>query len=59
MFAEGYTCPEIRLQLKISDKTLNACLKSGRPAGDPDLDQLSFFDGMTERERRNQTGRNS
>lgn len=51
MISEGCTHAEVRLQLQISHKTLTTLIKSGAPAGDPDLDQLSFIDGLTERER--------
>ncbi|MDT8421423.1 MAG: hypothetical protein RQ754_13415 [Desulfuromonadales bacterium] len=52
MSSEGCTLAEIRLKLRLSHKTLTAWLKPGLPAGDPELDQLSLVDGLTERERR-------
>lgn len=51
MISEGSSHAETRLKLQISHKTLTAWLKSGLPAGDPVLDQVSLVDGMTERER--------
>lgn len=51
MLSDGRTEAEVCLELRISSKTLTAWIKSGLPAGDPDLDQLSFVDGMSERER--------
>lgn len=48
---EGCSEAEVCLQLRISQATLSAWIKAGRPAGDPDLDQLDFVDGLTERER--------
>lgn len=51
MVSEGRSHAEVRLQLEISQKTLNNWIKAGLPAGDPDLDQLSLVDGLTERER--------
>ncbi len=52
MISEGRTHAEICLRLQVSYKTLNAWIKTGLPAGDPDLDQVSLIDGLTERERR-------
>jgi hypothetical protein len=54
MISEGCTHAEVSLQLRVSHKTLTAWLKAGLPAGDPDLDQVSFVDGLTERERQRQ-----
>ncbi len=51
MIVEGHSCTDVCLRLQISPKTLSAWIKSGLPAGDPDLDQLSLIDGLTERER--------
>ena len=51
MIKDGCTPSEVCLQLQISCRTLTAWIKSGLPAGDPDLDQLSLVDGLTERER--------
>lgn len=51
MLSEGLSHAEVRLQLHVSEKTLKAWVKSGLPAGDPDLDQLSLVDGLSERER--------
>ena len=51
MLSDGRSPAEVCLELRISHKTLSAWIKAGLPAGDPDLDQLSFVDGMTERER--------
>ena len=54
MLSDGCSQAEVCLELHISHKTLSAWIKAGLPAGDPDLDQLSFVDGMTERERQRQ-----
>ena len=51
MISEGSTHAEVCLQLMVSHKTLTAWIKPGLPEGDPDLDQLSLVDGLTERER--------
>jgi hypothetical protein len=51
MISEGHSLAEVRIQLQISEKTLAAWLRCGLPAGDPDLDQLSLVDGLSERER--------
>ena len=51
LISEGCSHAEVRLQLQVSQKTLTAWVKSGLPAGDPELDQLSLVDGLTERER--------
>ena len=51
MISEGISHADVRMQLQISERTLSNWLKSGLPAGDPDLDQLSLVDGLTERER--------
>jgi transposase len=51
MISEGYSYAEVCLRLQLSHKTLTAWIKSGLPAGDPALDQLSLVDGLTERER--------
>lgn len=51
MISEGCSHAEVCLQLRVSHKTLNLWIRAGLPAGDPDLDQVSFFDGLTERER--------
>lgn len=51
MLSEGKSFAEVRLQLQISHRTLACWLKAGLPAGDPDLDQLSLVDGLSERER--------
>ena len=50
MISEGRSLAEVRLALQISEKTLAAWLKTGLPAGDPDLDQLSLVDGFSDRE---------
>ncbi len=52
MISDGHSYAEICLQLQVSHATLAAWVKSGLPSGDPDLDQLSLVDGLTERERR-------
>lgn len=54
MLSEGRSGAEVRLLLQVSEKTLSAWVKSGLPAGDPDLDQLSLVDGLSERERKRQ-----
>ena len=54
MLSEGRSFAEVCLELRVSHKTLSAWVKAGLPAGDPDLDQLCFVDGMTERERQQQ-----
>lgn len=51
MISEGRSHSEVRLELQISQQTLSSWIKAGLPAGDPDLDQLSLVDGLTERER--------
>lgn len=51
MISEGNSHAEVCLQLQTSHKTLTNWIRSGLPAGDPDLDQLSLVDGLTERER--------
>ncbi len=51
MISEGSTHAEVCLQLMVSHKTLSAWIKPGLPEGDPELDQLSLVDGLTERER--------
>ena len=51
MISEGYSHAEVCLQLQMSHNTLTSWVKSGLPAGDPDLDQLSLVNGLTERER--------
>ncbi len=51
MISEGCSHAEVALHLQVSHKTLSAWTKSGLPAGDPELDQVSFVDGLTERER--------
>jgi len=51
MIRDGRSLPEVCLELQLSAGTLNAWLKAGLPAGDPDLDQISLVDGLTERER--------
>ena len=53
LISEGYPHTEVCLQLKVSHKTLTIWIKSGLPVGDPDLDQVSLVDGLTERERQN------
>ena len=53
MISEGHTHAEVCLQLQVSHRTLTLWVKPGLPAGDPDLDQLSLVDGLTERERQN------
>ena len=50
MISEGYAHTELCLQLQ-ANNMLAEWIKSGLPAGDPDLDQLSLIDGLTERER--------
>ena len=52
MISEGHSFADVRLQLRISHKTLTVWIKAGLPKGDPDPDQLSLVDGLTERERR-------
>ena len=54
MISDGNTHAEVCLKLQVSHKTLTAWIKSGLPAGDPNLDQLSLVDGLTERERQRQ-----
>lgn len=51
MLSEGQSLAEVRLLLQVSDKTLTVWVRAGLPAGDPDLDQLSLVDGLSERER--------
>ncbi len=51
MISEGHSFVEVRLALQLSHKTLTAWIKGGLPAGEPDLDQLSLIDGLSERER--------
>ena len=51
MISEGHSFDDVRLALQLSHKTLTAWLKAGIPAGEPDLDQLSLIDGLSERER--------
>ena len=51
MIRDGHSPAEVCLELQLSAATLKAWLKAGLPAGDPDLDQLSLVDGLTERER--------
>jgi len=52
MLAEGVTHAEVCLELQISTKTLQAWIKNaGQSKGDPDLDQVSLIDGLSERER--------
>ena len=51
MIKDGSSPAEVCLELQLSSRTLAAWLKSGLPAGDPDLDQLSLVDGLTGRER--------
>ena len=53
MISEGCAYSEVCLQLQVSYETLSAWISGGVPAGDPDLDQLSLVDGLTERERKN------
>jgi len=52
LLSEGCSFEEVRLLLEISHRTLTAWVKAGLPAGDPNLDQLSLVDGLTERERK-------
>jgi DNA-binding CsgD family transcriptional regulator len=52
MISEGRSHAEVRYALQISHKTLAAWIRAGLPAGDPELDQVSLVDGLTERERR-------
>lgn len=54
MLSDGCSQAQVCLALRVSQKTLSAWIKAGLPAGDPDLDQLSFVDGLTERERQRQ-----
>jgi hypothetical protein len=54
MLSDGRSLAEVCLELRVSHQTLTAWIKSGLPAGDPDLDQVCFVDGMTERERQGQ-----
>ena len=54
MIADGHTHAEVCLEYKVSSKTLNAWLKAGIPSGDPDLDQVSLVDGLSQRERQRQ-----
>ena len=51
MISEGLSHADVCLQLQVSYKTLTGWLRAGLPAGDPDLDQLSLVDGLSERER--------
>ena len=51
MISEGHTHAEVCLQLQASNKTLTKWIKSGLSTGDPDLDQVSLVDGLSERER--------
>jgi len=51
MLSDGRSPAEVCLELRISQRTLGAWIRAGLPAGDPDLDQVSLVDGMTERER--------
>ena len=54
MLSDGLSYAEVCLELRVSHTTLTSWVKAGLPAGDPDLDQVCFVDGMTERERRRQ-----
>lgn len=54
MLSDGHSLAEVCLELRVSQRTLSVWVKAGLPAGDPDLDQVSFVDGMTERERQRQ-----
>ena len=51
MISAGHSHAEVCLQLQASHKTLTNWISSGLPTGDPDLDQLSLVDGLSERER--------
>jgi len=52
MAKEGFSEADICLELLISPRTLSSWLKlAGQSSGDPDLDQVSFIDGLTDRER--------
>lgn len=55
MIADGHTHAEVRLQLQVSHKTLLAWVRSGPPSGDPELDQISLVDGLSQRERERQS----
>jgi len=57
MISEGHSNAEVCLHLQLSHKTLTSWIKPGLPAGDPDLDQLSLVDGLTERERQHKATR--
>jgi len=54
MLSDGRSQAEVCLELRISHRTLTAWIRAGLPAGDPELDQLCFVDGMTKRERQGQ-----
>ena len=54
MVSDGKTLDQVCLELGVSLATLEAWIKSGLPdgrGGDPDLDQLSLYDGLSQRER--------
>lgn len=51
MLSEGRSFAEVCLELLVSNKTLTAWIKAGLPSGDPELDQVSLVDGISERER--------
>jgi hypothetical protein len=51
MISEGCSFAEVRMLLQLSHKTLTGWIRSGLPAGEPELDQLSLVDGLSERER--------
>lgn len=51
MIKDGHPPAEVCLELQLSQRTLTSWLKAGLPTGDPDLDQLSLVDGLTDRER--------
>jgi transposase-like protein len=54
LISEGYSLSDVCLELQISHKTLTTWIRPGLPSGDPELDQLSLIDGLTERERQRQ-----
>ena len=52
MVKEGFTHAQVCLELQISQSTLSAWIKAvGQASGDPDLDQISLIDGLSQRER--------
>ena len=53
MISNGETYADICMELNVSFKTLQSWIKAGGAVGDPELDQVSLIDGLTERERKN------